>query len=191
MKAYTFEDPNLVFFTSDTHFNHFNICKYCHRPFTSRSEMNEALIDNWNSKVPENGIVIHCGDFMLAKDTKEYFPFLKKLNGNIILVRGNHDVIDLGLYNDYHLAVHDKVIIFCDGVTIEANHEPLMAYPANYNVFGHIHTLADGTCYGLDGDVNSKLCPTQYDVGVDQNNYTPLSWWDLADIFRNRAYLDH
>ena len=155
MKSYTFEDPNLVFFTSDTHFNHFNICKYCHRPFTSRSEMNEALIDNWNSKVPENGIVIHCGDFMLAKDTKEYFPFLTKLNGNIILVRGNHDAIDLGLYN----------------------------------VFGHIHTLADGTCYGLDGDVNGKLRPTQYDVGVDQNDYTPLSWWDLADIFRNRASL--
>ena len=62
-----------------------------------------------------------------------------------------------------------------------------MAYPSDYQAFGHIHTLNDGTCYGIDGDVNEKLRSTQYDVGVDQNDYTPISYWKLCDIFREKA----
>ena len=62
------EDPDKLFFCSDSHFGHFHICKYCHRPFQSRSEMDQTLIANWNSVVPEDGIVVHCGDFMLPHD---------------------------------------------------------------------------------------------------------------------------
>jgi hypothetical protein len=47
--------------------------------------------------------------------------------------------------------------------------------------------LSDGTCYGIDGDVNDRLRATQYDVGADQNGYTPISYWQLVDIFRNKA----
>ena len=44
-------DGSRVFFTSDTHFNHTNIIRYCDRPFKSTDEMNEKLIDNWDSAV--------------------------------------------------------------------------------------------------------------------------------------------
>ena len=44
-------DASRVFFTSDTHFNHTNIIRYCDRPFKSTDEMNEKLIGNWNSAV--------------------------------------------------------------------------------------------------------------------------------------------
>ena len=83
------EDPDKLFFTSDTHLGHFNICKYCHRPFQSRSEMDQTLITNWNSVVPEDGIVVHCGDFMLPhkNDIKEYMKYMSKLNGRILLLR--------------------------------------------------------------------------------------------------------
>lgn len=191
------DDPDKLFFTSDTHFGHFNICKYCHRPFDSRSEMDQTLIDNWNSVVPADGIVVHCGDFMLAhndsdleKCMKEYMKYLGKLNGRILLVRGNHDVIDLLQTNEKLISTQDKAIIKVDGIRICANHEPLSTWVGDYHVFGHIHTLSDGTCYGLDGDVTKKLRPTQYDVGVDQNGYKPISYWELCDIFRNRAKKD-
>lgn len=59
-----------VFFTSDTHFGHSNIIKYCNRPFKDKDEMNETLISNWNKVVPEDGIVIHCGDFAFAGGDK-------------------------------------------------------------------------------------------------------------------------
>ena len=61
------EDTGKLYFTSDSHFSHFKICKYCQRPFDSRQQMNDTLIANWNMVVPEDGIVVHCGDFMSWK----------------------------------------------------------------------------------------------------------------------------
>lgn len=192
------DNPDKLFFTSDTHFNHFNIVKYCHRPFESREDMNNALIENWNNVVPKDGIVVHCGDFTLMhykennpsdneKCLKEYLKIMKKLNGQILLIRGNHDVIQTTLTShDNLIAVVDKANIIVDDVKIYADHYPSLAYAANYQVFGHIHTLSDGTCYGLDEDVNHRLRKTQYDVGVDQNGYKPISYWQLCDIFREK-----
>lgn len=186
-------DPNKLFFTSDTHFGHFNICKYCHRPFESRSDMDKTLIANWNAIVPEDGIVVHCGDFMLPHNSgfKEYLKILNKLNGKIFLCRGNHDRIPVtSEETEKIIAVVDNAIIEVEGIKIMASHYPMLAYPADYQVFGHIHTMSDGTCHGVDGDVNAKLRKTQYDVGVDQNNYSPISYWELCDIFRNKAKND-
>ena len=182
-------DPNKVFFTSDLHLNHFNIAKYCHRTFESRKEMNDDLIDNWNSVVPEDGIVVCCGDFTLVREENlhEYEKLAKKLNGRILLVRGNHDRVPLVIEdnpNSKFIAIVDMAKLVIDGVRIMATHYPLLAYPAEYQVFGHIHTMSDGTVHGTDGPVVSKLNKNQYDVGVDQNNYTPISYWQLCDIFR-------
>ena len=190
MYELTVENPDKLFFTSDTHWGHFNISKYCHRPFNSRSEMDNALIDNWNKVVPQDGIVVHCGDFMLPhkEDIKEYEKILKKLNGNILLCRGNHDRIPLSIEPQGKLiAVVDIAMAYVDKVKIMASHYPMLAYPADYQVFGHIHTLSNGICYGIDGDVNNRMRKTRYDVGVDQNGYKPVSYWQLCDIFRNKA----
>ena len=190
MYELTVENPDKLFFTSDTHWGHFNISKYCHRPFNSRSEMDNALIDNWNKVVPPDGIVVHCGDFMLPhkEDIKEYEKILKKLNGNILLCRGNHDRIPLSIEPQGKLiAVVDIAMVYADKVKIMASHYPMLAYPADYQVFGHIHTLSNGTCYGIDGDVNKRMRKTQYDVGVDQNKYKPISYRQLCDVFRNKA----
>jgi calcineurin-like phosphoesterase family protein len=55
-----------LFFTSDTHFFHEGIIRFCNRPFGSVEEMNETLIRNWNEKVPEDGTVFHLGDFAMG-----------------------------------------------------------------------------------------------------------------------------
>jgi calcineurin-like phosphoesterase family protein len=186
------ENADKLYMTSDSHFQHFNITKYCHRPFESRKQMDDALIANWNSVVPEDGIVVHCGDFMLPHKNgdKEYKKIWDKLNfKTLVLCRGNHDRIDCGVYEygDKTVIVKDIVMIEVESIKIMACHYPMLAYPADYQVFGHIHTLSDGTCYGIDGDVNDRLRATQYDVGADQNGYTPISYWQLVDIFRNKA----
>lgn len=192
MFTLTVVNADKLYFSSDSHFGHFNICKYCHRPFESRSQMDSDLIANWNSVVPEDGVVVHCGDFMLPHKTsdKEYKKIWDKLNfKTLVLCRGNHDRIDCGtyVYDDKTVFVVDIAKIEVEGIDIMACHYPMLAYPADYQVFGHIHTLSDGTCYGIDGDVNDRLRKTQYDVGADQNNYTPVSYWQLVDIFRNKA----
>ena len=192
MYTLNIEDPDKLFLTSDSHLGHFNICKYCHRPFQSRSEMDHTLIKNWNAVVPEDGIVVHCGDFMLPhnEDIKEYNKYLNQLHGRVLLLRGNHDRASLDWVSDKLIAVRDQAMIIVDGVKIFAQHYPCAAFTGDYHVYGHIHTLADGTCYGIDGDVTKMMRKNTYDVGVDQNGYTPVSYWQLCDIFRKKMNND-
>jgi calcineurin-like phosphoesterase family protein len=80
-----------VFFTSDTHFNHANVIKYCVRPFASIEEMNRVMIERWNAVVGPEDTVYHLGDFAMGKPS-EWPAFLRQLNGaKKILIRGNHD----------------------------------------------------------------------------------------------------
>lgn len=192
MYTLNIEDPDKLFLTSDSHLGHYNICKYCHRPFQSRSEMDQTLIKNWNVVVPEDGIVVHCGDFMLPhnEDIKEYNKYLNQLHGRVLLLRGNHDIASLDWVSDKLIAVRDQAMIIVDGVKIFAQHYPCAAFNGDYHVYGHIHTLADGTCYGIDGDVTKVMGKNTYDVGVDQNGYTPVSYWQLCDIFRKKMNND-
>lgn len=192
MFTFKVENPDKLYLTSDTHLSHFNICRYCHRPFENRKDMDDTLVVNWNSVIPEDGVVVHCGDFMLPHEmgTKEYEKFWNRLNfKTLVHLRGNHDRIECGKYicGDKTIIVHDMAMIIVDGVKIFAQHYPALAFNGDYQIFGHIHTLSDGTCFGIDGDVPSKLRKNQYDVGVDQNGYRPISYWELCDIFRNKA----
>ena len=80
-----------TFFTSDTHFNHANVIKYCARPFASLEAMNREMITRWNAVVGPEDTVYHLGDFAMGKSS-EWPGFLRQLNGaRKILIRGNHD----------------------------------------------------------------------------------------------------
>jgi len=76
----------MIYFTSDTHFDHENIIKYCNRPFKDVNHMNESMIENWNNTVNDTDTVMHLGDFSFKSD-----KFINRLNGNITLIKGNHD----------------------------------------------------------------------------------------------------
>lgn len=155
--------------------------------------MNKSLIENWNSVVPEDGIVVCCGDFMLPHNTgfKEYKKFAKQLNGTIYLTRGNHDRIEIGEHyldgeTTPKMIVSDMLMINIDGIEVFAQHYPCLAFNGDYQIFGHIHTLFDGIVYGPDVRMQDKISWNQYDVGVDQNGYKPLSWDQLKNIFEKR-----
>lgn len=76
---------------SDTHLGHDNIRKYCNRPHDTVEEMNERLVTDWNNIVNEDDAVIHVGDVCHHPSPLDTGQWLRKLNGNILLVRGNHD----------------------------------------------------------------------------------------------------
>ena len=82
----------MIYLTSDQHFNNYNILKYQAdtRPFGSVAEMNEALIRRWNSVVKPDDTVYVLGDFIMGVAEKAQ-DILDRLNGNIKLIRGNHD----------------------------------------------------------------------------------------------------
>lgn len=80
-----------IFFTSDTHYYHNNVIRYCDRPYTSVEEMNEDMVKKWNEIVSPDDVVYHLGDFSLAIRPVELFT--PRLNGVKYLVPGNHDWI--------------------------------------------------------------------------------------------------
>ena len=79
-----------IFLTSDTHFGHDRAFLWGPRGFTNSKEHDEAIIKNWNEVVGPDDIVYHCGDLMLG-DNAHGIECVKRLNGHIKLIRGNHD----------------------------------------------------------------------------------------------------
>lgn len=174
---YTF-DGSRVFFTSDTHFNHTNIIRYCDRPFRSTDEMNEKLIANWNSAVGPDDIVFHLGDFS-SGSAEDWTKMLDRLNGRIYLIMGNHDrkTISQGFTYRFEL-ITMQMLITVGKQEIYLNHFPLLCFDGAYKdvwqLFGHVHTRKNNT--GVDAGRLQYILPTQYDVGVDNNNFTPVSF---------------
>ena len=186
MKEQKFEfNPEKTFFTSDTHFGHANIIRLCNRPFKDVEEMNEKLIENWNKVVPEDGTVFHLGDFAFGGSTL-WNSIIPRLNGQIYLIIGNHDRKNLRQgYMDKFVAVIPQMQIQIEKRSIYLNHYPFLCYGGSYRneedtvwqLFGHVHSGPASS--GLDCDRLVHLFPYQYDVGVDNNNYTPISWEEV------------
>lgn len=186
-----FKDGSNVYFTSDTHFNHKHIIGFCHRPFKSIDDMNGALIRNWNSVVPKDGIVFHLGDFAWGNNWK---PILDQLNGTKYLILGNHDFknIDKEACNKYFEHVSQQMFINIEHRKVYLNHNPFLCYGGTYRsekdlvyqLFGHVHSGPYNT--GLDLDRLKYLFPTQYDVGVDNNDFKPISWYDVDNIIKKQ-----
>jgi calcineurin-like phosphoesterase family protein len=78
-----------IWFTSDLHFGHENVIKYCNRPYSCAENMDSSLVSGWNSRVSPADTVYCVGDFSLS--TKPVETITPKLNGKKILVLGNHD----------------------------------------------------------------------------------------------------
>ena len=182
-------DGTKVYFTSDTHFNHANIIGFCSRPFKNVNEMNEALIANWNRVVGVDDIVFHLGDFCLG-GSAEWTNVLNRLNGKIYLIVGNHDMKNLrqSYYDRFEEIVMQKHIEI-GKQKIYLNHCPFLCYGGAYKdtwqLFGHVHTSKNNT--GKDAYRLNMLFPTQYDVGVDNNNFTPVSFDQVKAIIQKQV----
>ena len=182
-------DEDRVFFTSDTHFYHANIINFCGRPFKSVEVMNETLIANWNSVVGPDDIVFHLGDFCLG-GSAEWINILNRLNGKIYLIVGNHDIKNLrqGYYSRFeHIAMQMHIEVGKQKIYL--NHYPFLCYGGAYRdtwqLFGHVHTSKQNT--GIDAPRLHMLFPTQYDVGVDNNNFTPVSFEQVKRIIERQV----
>jgi len=174
-----------IFFTSDTHFSHKNIIEFCGRPFKTVEEMNKKLIENWNNKVGPTDIIYHLGDFCFG-GSAEWHSILAQLNGRIHLILGNHD--DKNIREGYMQLFEDVSYqrrLLIEGWTVYLNHYPYLCYPGykayTIALFGHIHS-SPFKFNGIDAETAKKgLHPSQYDVGVDWNNFTPISWNEVKE----------
>ena len=181
-------DGKNVFFTSDTHFYHRNIIDFCRRPFKTVDDMNETLISNWNKVVGANDIVFHLGDFCLG-DSAKWNGILDRLNGKICLILGNHDMRNFRKsYTGRFESVAIQMDIEADGQKIFLNHYPFLCYEGSYDdtwqLFGHVHTSKYNI--GKDAPRLGMIFPTQYDAGVDNNDFAPVSFAQVKEIIEKQ-----
>lgn len=102
----------MIFLISDLHFNSENIIKYCNRPFADAVDAREQMISRWNSVVHEDDTVYVLGDFIMG-DSETIPQILPRLNGYIILVRGNHDTRrKLAVYKWYSRKIEVRDIAY-------------------------------------------------------------------------------
>lgn len=184
-------DGSRVFFTSDTHFSHANIIKFCQRPFKDVSHMNDELVQRWNEVVGPDDIVFHLGDFAWG-GSDVWNSIMSRLNGKIYLVLGNHDEKNIrqGYMRRFEWVGY-QMHITIEGRSIYLNHYPFLCYGGSYRgkdavwqLFGHVHSKEGMT--GMDKDRLANLLPTQYDVGVDNNDYRPISFREVSDIINKQ-----
>ena len=171
-----------VFFTSDTHFFHENVLRYSKRGFGSVEEMNEAIISKWNKVVPRDGVVFHLGDFSFGGE-RQWNEMLDRLKGEIHLIVGNHDLqmLKSPVMNRF-AEVEFQKIIQVGSEKILLNHYPFLCYSGavrgQWQLFGHVH----GEEKERDRERLEYLFRTQYDVGVDNNGFAPVSYMQLRSI---------
>jgi calcineurin-like phosphoesterase family protein len=149
-----------VFITSDTHFGHANIIKYANRPFDSVEEMNEALVENWNSVVKQGDKVYHLGDVTM---NSKALDIMTRLNGRKCLIKGNHDTQRLKFYTPHFYDIrgsHELGNFILTHIPVAI--EQKLRYPSG-NIHGHLH----------EQNMND---PWYLNVSVEQTNYTPIAF---------------
>lgn len=167
-----------IFVTSDTHFNHGNIIKYCNRPFRCSRDMDEALVERWNSVVKPDDHVWHLGDVYMNASKGYIEMILGRLNGKKRLVLGNHDNAKDQILQKYF----EKIVLWRDfkefGILL--THVP--AHPDSIikdrlNVHGHIHQRVVQKQSSAGGYLMKD--PRYRCVCVEHTNYTPVNIEEL------------
>jgi len=161
----------MYWFTADEHYGHDKIIRpdYCNRPFTDSHDMNKTLIQNLNYAIGDNDTVIHAGDFSWhGKKFAE--SIIRQFRGNHIFLRGSHDKwLPSSARYIWQNKIDKQLIVVC--------HYAMRTW--------------QGSRYGswqLHGHSHGMLPPLgkQHDVGVDNNNFYPISFEQVKSLMRNK-----
>lgn len=157
-------DPR-EFIIGDNHFYDSNIINYC-RDFASVLEMNEYMVENWNSVVENNDTIFVLGDFFDFSNCTETqaIEILNRLNGRKILIVGNHDKGYEEFYRSNGVEVIDYTIVK-DGFWF-LSHEPMFVTEAApyANIFAHVHT----------NPMYRTVSSRSFCASAERHDYTPV-----------------
>ncbi|GAA0348197.1 hypothetical protein GCM10008931_44350 [Oceanobacillus oncorhynchi subsp. oncorhynchi] len=157
-------------YTSDSHFYHKSVIDFCNRPFSDVDEMNAAMIKSWNGVVKEDDHVYHLGDFCFGGVDK-WKEILDQLNGEIILVKGNHDdfktlkkLTNEGYFKEVHeVGVYKKQKF--DGVKYQMwlSHYPMQIgmRERKFSIHGHLHDEPSSDLNQINVGVDSFRLPNR------------------------------
>ena len=169
-----------VFLVSDTHFGHFGVCKFTRndgvtklRPWDNPEEMDEEMVKRWNETVRPNDKVYHLGDVVI---NRKALKTLGRLNGDKVLIRGNHDIFRDDEYRQYFRELRAYHVM--NGMIL--SHIPIHSESLGrfgVNIHGHLHSNRvqirgfNGKPMGID---NRYHC-----VCVEQTDFRPILFEDV------------
>lgn len=161
------------FYTSDTHFGHTNILKHQDRYklWQTAEEMDEGLVQRWNSVVGAKDTILHLGDVFF------HLPqVLGRLNGKKFLIIGNHDHKQLRELSK-HFTIHERDIVVDKDKKTVMSHYPIYDWPHKFHGWSHIHGHSHGT---------KIYDPMAVDVGVDCWDYTPITFDKVLEKIKSQ-----
>jgi len=176
-----------VFLTSDTHFGHAGVCHFTEadgvtkiRPWTDPDEMDEEMVRRWNDRVRPNDKVYHLGDVVI---NRRALTTMVRLNGDKVLIRGNHDIFRDDEYREYFRELRAYHVM--NGMIL--SHIPLHEASLGrfgVNIHGHLHSARVKKACGIDAKTGATLYSDKIDtryhcVCVEQTDYTPILFEDV------------
>lgn len=170
-------DMPSVFLVSDTHFGHAGVCRFLNqdgtklRPWDNPEEMDEELVKRWNETVRPNDKVYHLGDVVI---NRRALKTLSRLNGDKVLIRGNHDIFRDDEYRQYFRELRAYHVM--NGMIL--SHIPI--HPDSLgrfgtNIHGHLHSNRVMT------EINGVVVPDlrYICVCVEQTDFRPILFEDV------------
>jgi calcineurin-like phosphoesterase family protein len=178
-----------VFLVSDTHFGHAGVCRFTRkdgvtklRPWTDPDEMDEFMVKAWNERVKPNDKVYHLGDVVI---NRKALPILDRLNGDKVLIRGNHDIFKDEDYMKYFRSIRAYHVM--DGMIL--SHIPIHEDSLGrfgVNIHGHLHAdrvmkHAQGMGEFVEHMAMSWIDPRYHCVCVEHTDFAPILFEDVIE----------
>jgi len=185
---------NKIYFTSDLHFGHENVIRFDNRPFETVDEMDAELIRRWNTKVDRGDLVYVLGDMIWKTKNSTAQNLIESLNGQIILIRGNHDRFLSNAKAKNGLAAvtdYDEIKVSLEDGTVRRcvlSHYFIPLYNGHRNgaihLHGHSHFTDEADLeIDLAAQLNAQGMQNEiYNVGCMYWNYEPVT---LDEIIRH------
>ena len=185
-----------VFLVSDTHFGHLGVCRFTRedgvtklRPWTDPQEMDEAMVRAWNERVRPTDKVYHLGDVVINRRS---LSTLARLNGDKVLIRGNHDIFRDDEYRQYFRELRAYHVM--SGMIL--SHIPVHADSLGrfgVNIHGHLHANRVKRAIGVNaktGEIKygSEIDPRYHCVCVEQlPDFAPMLFEDVLARIRDEG----
>lgn len=162
-----------IFLTADTHFSHAGVCKFLRhdgtklRPWDNPEEMDEFMVERWNKVVRPNDKVYHLGDVVIARKA---LAILDRLNGDKVLIKGNHDIFKITDYLKHFRdvrAYHVMNQMLLSHIPVHPDSKGRF----KANIHGHTHA-------------NALEDPWYQCVCVEQTDYEPIAFEEVISRWK-------
>jgi len=184
-----------TFLIADLHLSHEGSCKWLNedgypiRPFANAAEMDEAIIENWNSVVKPCDKTYVLGDVAMKRSA---LPLLARMSGKKVLVKGNHDIFKLGDYTPYFYDIRGSHKLDNFLLTHIPVHKDSLARWCGGNIHGHLHNnrVMKARWYRDEEDewnvISDVIDPQYYCVSLEHINYTPIAFEDVKALMKKQ-----